>query len=285
MRPIQSIISIAGFDPSGGAGVLADIKTFEQIGVYGCGIATGITYQNDVKFYGGHWLGFNEISAQFKPLQERFQFDYAKIGMVDSADVLNRTIKMLLKHNPDIKIIWDPVMQTSSGVLIHENDFVEEISETINNLYLITPNFEEAKQLGLIALKDDRTFDFSLASLRLCVSPFSRKDAKTQSLQNEGPVSPPNILVTGAQTEESLITDVLYSDDRVIRFDAEKIENAEKHGSGCVLSAAITAFLSLGVGLEESCGKAKEYTLHFLLSTPGLLGFHHSIYTNEPNAS
>ena len=251
MRAIQnSIISIAGFDPSAGAGVLADIKTFEQIGVYGCAIATGITYQNDIKFDGGLWLGFKEISAQFKPLEERFKFEFAKIGLVDSADVLNSIVKMLLKHNPDIKIIWDPVMETSSGVLIHEGDFIEEIAETIKNIYLITPNFEEAKVLGLVDL-----------------------------------ISKTNVLVTGGQIDDAMVTDVLYSGDKIMRFDAEKFENAEKHGSGCVLSAAITAFLSQRFSLEESCEKAKEYTLQFLLSAPGLLGFHHSIYINEPDAS
>ena len=251
MRTIQNgVISIAGFDPSAGAGVLADIKTFEQIGVYGSGIATGITYQNDIKFDGGLWLGFNEISAQFQPLAERFQFNYAKIGLIDSAEVLKSTVRMLINHNPDIKIIWDPVMETSSGVLIHEGDFIEEIEAIISDLFLITPNFEEAKVLGLVDL-----------------------------------ISKTNVLVTGGQIDESLVTDVLYFEGKTMRFDAEKLENAEKHGSGCVLSAAITAFLSQGFSLEESCQKAKEYTLQFLLNTPGLLGFHHSIYTNEPNAS
>src|ERR1039458_6336810 len=114
MQPIQSaVLTIAGFDPSGGAGVLADIKTFEQIGVYGCGIVAGVTYQSDLQFEGGLWLGFDEIHAQFKPLAGRFTFEYAKIGLIDSAEVLKSTVKMPQVHNPQIKIIWDPVMETS----------------------------------------------------------------------------------------------------------------------------------------------------------------------------
>src|SRR6185437_11705170 len=221
MRILQnSVISIAGFDPSAGAGLLADIKAFEQIGVYGCAIATGITYQNDIKFDRASWLGFNEISAQFKPLAERFHFNYAKIGIIENADMLKDTIKMLINHNQDIKIIWDPVMKTSSGFLIHKNDFIEEIGPVVSDLYLITPNFEEAKVLGLANL-----------------------------------ISKSNVLVTGQKIDESTITDVLYTQGKTMHFDAEKHDNVEKHGSGCVLSAAITAFLSQGFSLEESCAK------------------------------
>jgi len=250
MRSSQdNVISIAGFDPSGGAGVLADIKTFEQLGVYGFAIATSITYQNDLKFDGGLWLGFNEIVAQFQPLADRWRFGYAKIGFVESADMLKSIIIMLKNHNPNIKIIWDPIMETSSGVLIHESDFAEEISQKIGDLFLVTPNMEEAGILGLIDL-----------------------------------ISKTNVLVTGGQIEENLATDVLYSAGETYRFDAVKLENKEKHGSGCVLSAAITANLSMGYSLQDACIKAKEYTLQFLLSSDELLGFHHSIKINEPIA-
>jgi len=94
-------------------------------------------------------------------------------------------------------------------------------------------------------------------------------------------LSKTNVLVTGGQIEESLSTDVLYTGGKTYRFDAVKLENQDKHGSGCVMSAAITGFLSMGNSLEESCEKAKEYTLQFLLSSRELLGFHYLIGTNE----
>jgi len=247
MRSVRNqIISIAGFDPSGGAGILADIKTFEQIGVYGFGVVTSVTYQNDQKFDGGLWLDFKEITAQFQLLAERWKFGFAKIGFVESADMLRKIVIMLKNHNPEIKIIWDPIMETSSGVLIHESDFVDEAADVIANLYMVTPNMEEAKILGLVDM-----------------------------------ISKTNVLVTGGQIEESLSTDILYSDGKTFRFDAKKLENQDKHGSGCVMSAAITAFLSMGNSIEASCEKAKEYTLQFLLSSPELLGFHYAIGINE----
>jgi hydroxymethylpyrimidine/phosphomethylpyrimidine kinase len=250
MQPVQNpvVLSIAGFDPSGGAGILADIKTFEQAGVYGCGIATCITYQNDTKFEGIKWLSFDEIKAQFKPLAERFQIGFVKIGLIEDAKMLKSIVQMLTDYNPDVKIIWDPVLKTSSGYLVHGADMTAEIGEITRNIYLITPNTTEAAILKISDYKQN------------C-----------------------NILVKGGHGTGDESIDILYHDGKEIEFSAKRIPGIEKHGSGCVFSAAVTAFLNRDTDLETSVGYAKEYTIEFLKSAESLLGVHNKIavYTGE----
>jgi hydroxymethylpyrimidine/phosphomethylpyrimidine kinase len=246
MQQIQNaVLTIAGFDPSGGAGVLADIKTFEQTGVYGCGITTCITYQNDHSFNGIKWLNFKDVESQFIPLAERFAFNFAKIGVVRDSDMLRNIVKMLKEYNPGIKIIWDPVLKTSTGFSIHDRHIALEIIPILENIYLATPNLEEAEILQINLLQ-----------------------------------SKSNVLITSGESDGQESVDILNADGDIIKISAPRLENAEKHGSGCVLSAAITAFLSKGLDLEEACRKAKEYTFHFLSGTQNRLGFHYFINVN-----
>src|ERR1035437_5718713 len=92
------VLSIAGFDPSAGAGVLADVKTFEACGAYGMGVVSALTYQNDVSFEKVEWLELSQIIEQIKVLQKRFQFDFIKIGLIENLEVLNGLISYLKSH-------------------------------------------------------------------------------------------------------------------------------------------------------------------------------------------
>jgi len=247
MQPIQGLaLSIAGFDPSGGAGVLADIKTFEQIGIYGCALITCITYQNDVKFQGARWLGMDEIEKQFTPLAERFTFEFIKIGLIQDIDILKGIVGMLKSNNPKTKIIWDPVLKTSSGALLHADGFSQDINEFFSNIYLVTPNTEEAEIIGMDRLK-----------------------------------SYTNVLLKGGHGTTGTSEDILFTDGLEYRFAAPRLPGMGKHGSGCVLSSAVTGFLALGHPLEDACQRAKDYTYQFLSSTDGLLGHHYAIKTQD----
>src|SRR5260221_632714 len=101
------VLSIAGFDPSGGAGILADIKTFEQHKVSGMGVVTGLTFQNDSEFDGVKWIEPNEIIKQIDVLTRKFKFQFVKIGMLESLDVLEKIISRLKANGS--KLIWDPI--------------------------------------------------------------------------------------------------------------------------------------------------------------------------------
>ncbi|RYD83589.1 MAG: hydroxymethylpyrimidine/phosphomethylpyrimidine kinase [Sphingobacteriales bacterium] len=242
-----SVISIGGLDPSGGAGVLADVKTFESIGLGSCAAITSITYQNDISFSGVDWLTDEQIYKQFQKLTERFQFDFVKIGLIKNFSQLVFMVDFLKKHNPEIKIIWDPVLKASAGFDFHKEDDFSHIYDVLKMLYLVTPNLNETIIFGNI-----------LSPEEAC------KNASGYC----------NILLKGGHRHSEKATDILYINGEENALETDYIKGAAKHGSGCVLSSAITAYLSLGFPLLEACKMAKDYMQDFLQSTDHLLGKH-----------
>lgn len=250
-----SVISIGGLDPSGGAGVLADVKTFESIGIAAGGIITSVTYQNDIAFTGVDWLTDEQIYKQFEKLAERFTFEFAKIGLIKHFSQLVYIAKFLKAHNPDIKIIWDPILKASAGFDFHSNEDFLHIYDALKGLCLVTPNLTETRIFGK---------DFSPEEACKKVSIYC------------------NILLKGGHRVSEKATDFLYIDGEENALETNYIKGAAKHGSGCVLSSAITAYLSMGFPLLEACKMAKDYMQEFLQSTDHLLGKHNfeATFTN-----
>jgi hydroxymethylpyrimidine/phosphomethylpyrimidine kinase len=243
-------LSIAGFDPSAGAGILADIKTFEFHKVEACGVCTAITFQNDIEFENAQWLSIDSIINQLKILNKRFHFPYIKIGLVENILVLEDLIDYLKNKNPAVKIIWDPILKSSSGFVFHKTINAQKFEKILKNIYLITPNYHEITKLRL----GNNPHESAKELNRFC-----------------------NVLLKGGHSpDKELATDILFTDSREIPFPAKKLSHSEKHGSGCVLSSSITANLSKGLNLEDACREAKKYTLNFLKSDEGLLGKHYA---------
>lgn len=244
------VLSIAGFDPSAGAGVLADVKTFEACGTYGMGVVSALTFQNDVSFEKVEWLKLSQIIDQIKVLRERFQFDYIKIGLIESPEILYELILNLKSQVPNSKLIWDPILKASAGYEFHSETNSGLLEKIYKELYLITPNIPEMVKLGI---SDD-----------------AKKNAGDLSLFC-------NVYLKGGHDEERKGVDMLFlkSAGELFYLPDEKIRaHSQKHGSGCVLSSAITANLSKGLSLEQSCGEAKKYITDFLMSNDTLLGYH-----------
>ncbi|MFH2143981.1 MAG: bifunctional hydroxymethylpyrimidine kinase/phosphomethylpyrimidine kinase, partial [Bacteroidota bacterium] len=145
IRPF--VLSIAGFDPSGGAGLNADIKTFESQRVYGLSVCTSITYQNEDQFLAVDWMSYNQIIEQIDVLFEKYSIDYVKIGLIENLETLNRVIDYLKIKNQDITIIWDPILSSGTGFGFHENVNHNTLTEILNKIFLLTPNLEESKML------------------------------------------------------------------------------------------------------------------------------------------
>ena len=246
-KSTPSVISIAGLDPSGGAGLLADIKTFESLGVMACGITTAITYQNDKAFYSVDWLSNEQIHRQFEALTKNFSFDYAKIGLIKHFSQLVYIVDFLKAHNPEIKITWDPILKASAGFDFHADEDFLHIYDVLKGLYLVTPNLTETDIFGN---------DLSPEEACKKASNFC------------------NILLKGGHRKSDKATDILYIEGEENALETEYIKGAIKHGSGCVLSSAITAYLRLGFPLLEACKMAKDYMQDFLQSTDHLLGKH-----------
>jgi|AntAceMinimDraft_17_1070374.scaffolds.fasta_scaffold00840_15 hydroxymethylpyrimidine/phosphomethylpyrimidine kinase len=244
-----NVISIAGFDPSGGAGILADIKTFESNLAYGFGICSAITLQNDIDFIDLKWIDTKTIINQINILHNRFDFEFVKIGLIENIDVLETVINKLLSFNKDTKIIWDPILKASAGFIFHKNLSENKLLDLLRKIYLITPNFDEAKEI------------------------FCDTEPKqiTELIKAENICS---ILVKGGHNKDNTANDILYEKDEITVFKGKQLNKNNKHGTGCVLSSAITANLANGYNLKGACKNAKKYVRNFMLSNNTYLGYH-----------
>lgn len=245
------VLTIAGFDPSGGAGLIADIKTLEMNKVYGLGICSALTYQNDEIFDGIEWLHPDKIISQIKVLSGRYNFEIVKIGLIDISSALLPVINYLKEINKNTRIIWDPVLKSSSGFTFHNNIPDEILKEVINKTYLIIPNINEA---GIITGNIDNP-ELEIPGL-----------IKTTGC---------SVLLKGGHSKGNAKNDILFENGKQIVISGESIEGYSKHGTGCVLSSAIAGGLALGRSLEKSCRDAKEYTRKLILSNETLLGYHY----------
>ena len=241
------VLSIAGFDPSGGAGVLADIKTFEANKVMGLGVCTSITIQNESEFDSLTWVSVEEIKKQIHILTKKYAISFVKIGLIESFDVLVEIIECLKAENSLIKIIWDPILKASAGFDFHRHIETKLLNQILNEIYLITPNLPEAQ----ILFQD-----------------IHIKKYLTENHLNT------HVLLKGGHSNDDFATDILFSQLQTIEIVSPKLPYTAKHGSGCVLSSAITAHLAKGETLENACRNAKKYIKKYLQSTDTLLGIH-----------
>jgi hydroxymethylpyrimidine/phosphomethylpyrimidine kinase len=231
------VLTIAGFDPSGGAGVLADIKTFEQFNCMGMAVLTANTIQTEDEFEAANWVEKEIILDQLKMLLDRYDFNYAKIGIVENLAMMKDVLTLLKENN--VRAIWDPVIETTSGHILLKN--LEGISSITSNCELITPNIPEFEKI-----------------------------LETTSLEDLQKST--TILLKGGHGEKFGL-DRLYINDQEVEFEAESGSYSEIHGSGCILSAAITAQLALGHNIREAIKGAKRYIEQRLNKNQGLLSY------------
>ena len=237
-------LTIAGFDPSGGAGILADIKTFEQNCVYGLGVATAITYQNDIEFLDLEWVETEKIIKQIEVLLRRFEIKYIKIGLIKNFTVFQSIVEFLYVACKNPIIVFDPILKASAGFVF--NNFSSENSALLmKGIYCITPNLPEMKEL------------------------FGSIDNAIQQTSI--------YLKGGHDLTTDAATDILFCNKNKYTFEHYRLPMGEKHGSGCVLSAAITAQLALGYDLPTASKRASDYTHQFLASNDTLLGYHNNM--------
>jgi hydroxymethylpyrimidine/phosphomethylpyrimidine kinase len=244
-RPI--IISIAGFDPSGGAGVLADVKTFEQHGCLGMGVVSALTVQTENNFISVEWLSSDKIITQLKPLLEMYSCSVVKIGIIENLKMLSTIADYIGSFKKDIKIIWDTVLSASSGFDLIEHVDKNELQTVLKKMTLITPNTNEV--------------------LKLTGKANEVEAAKTLA-ENCA------VLLKGGHSKITKGKDILFDATSTIEFDATPGDYYEKHGSGCILSAAIAAQLASGKNLEDACKQAKSYIEKILNSNKNLLAYH-----------
>jgi hydroxymethylpyrimidine/phosphomethylpyrimidine kinase len=249
MKERPCILSIAGYDPGAGAGLLADIKTIEAHQGYGMGAMTALTYQNDVDFDGFEWLSVEQVIRQIEVLLQRHTFHAVKIGMIQYPQMFSRVMQLLRSELPDVPVVWDTVLGASSGY-----DFHEEIllCSEWQHITLATPNIEESVRI------------------------FGTEDtAILQKKVQEGQVQA--ILLKGGHSKGDEVCDYLIKKEEIVSYEGMRFSHITKHGTGCVLSASIATLLGKGRSLEDACGEAKEYIHQFITSNSLRLGYHHML--------
>ena len=250
------VMSIAGFDPSSGAGVSADLKTFEATGSYGLGVCSAITFQNEVQYKGTTWVSLEEIQKQAELLLSKYQPEYIKIGLIENLNKLKYLIDWLKNKAPQSKIIWDPIYKATAGHVFHTGETT--ISEKIlKQLYLITPNQDELEQL------------------------FG-KEATPETLQSICQQHQLNILWKGGHQVGEKVTDCLITPENIYHFSIYRAPYS-KHGTGCIFSSALLSLLAQGIELPEACAKAQLYVLHAINSNNSRLSYHYLQHTNHSN--
>jgi hydroxymethylpyrimidine/phosphomethylpyrimidine kinase len=242
------VLSIAGFDPSAGAGVLADCKTFEQHQVYGFAIITANTIQTEEEFIKIEWTDLNFVLESVEKLFANYTIKAVKVGIVPSLHYLNEIVCRIKTISPDTKIIWDTILKSSTKFDFFTIENKVFLTNILRKVDLITPNYNEILQLDSIP----STVDIIAETLsQYC-----------------------DVLLKGGHNPEALGVDYLYVQDRFFRLEPTNALTTEKHGSGCVLSSAIVANLALDHNLLAACKNAKNYIEHYLKSNHTKLGYH-----------
>lgn len=233
------ILSIAGSDPSGGAGIQADLKTFAALGCYGMAAISALTAQNTQGVQGVSMVAPDFLAQQIEAIFADIDVDAVKIGMVgapENARVIGATLATARAKN----IVLDPVLVATSGHELGGDVMVAPLQKMFPLARLITPNLIEAARLvggaGAGGAEDMRALALRLRDL-----------------------GAPAVLVKGGHLAEGEALDVLYDGADFIEFTAPRIKTRNTHGTGCALSSAIAALLGQGRGLREAVGEAKAW--------------------------
>ncbi|MFA7273205.1 MAG: bifunctional hydroxymethylpyrimidine kinase/phosphomethylpyrimidine kinase [Crocinitomicaceae bacterium] len=229
-------LTIAGFDPSGGAGVLADCKTFEQNKTQGLAVITANTLQTEDSFKRVDWIADELILEQLHLLLDRYKIRFIKIGLISSGELLEKIVRVLNEKCVNPTIVWDPILSATAGGKFDVKRFNEFLkSEACKNL-IITPNLPEYESLEL------------------------KNSSNT-------------IYLKGGHAENKG-NDFLRFEGKVFPLSPQVKTNFSKHGTGCIFSSALLANLALEYLMIKACLRAKRYVEKRITSNPSLLAYH-----------
>ena len=239
MKTYPVVLSIAGSDCSGGAGIQADIKTISALGAYAASVITAVTVQNTRGVKAVHIVPAEIVQGQIEAVMEDLRPDALKIGMVSEPALVKIIAGCLLKY-PHCPIVYDPVMVSTSGRKLMAKDAIQLIKEELFPLTsLITPNLDETEVL---------------TGKKITTAEEMKEAARQLSEEYHTAV-----LVKGGHLEGNEMQDVLFTDENAYIYKEKKIESRNLHGTGCTLSSSIATYLALGLPMDQAVGKAKSY--------------------------
>ncbi len=248
------ILIIAGSDSGGGAGIQADIKTVTLLGGHAMTAITAITAQNTLGVTGVHAIPADMVIAQIDAVAADIGVDAMKIGMIGSAEIVERVADRL--DQPDlasVPLVFDPVMIATSGSRLADEATIAAFGRLMKRAAVSTPNLDELAALSGRALADEAAVAEAATALMG---------------KGSGP-----ILATGNSFVAGELTDMLFVPDGTLplqSWSAGRIDTIHDHGTGCTLASGIATGLGQGMSLSDAIGRAREFVRAALSSAPGL---------------
>ena len=238
MKITSTALTVAGFDPSGGAGLQADLKTFSALGVSGKSVATSITIQNTTGVESVHDLSRELVERQLRAVLEDGKPDAVKTGMLGNESIVETVVRLLLRYR--IKnLVVDPVIYSSSGKSLLSTEGVESLKEKLLPMtFLLTPNVNETEVLSGVKIRkaSDR-----IRAARILIKMGTK-----------------NVLIKGGHLRGKP-QDFFFDGKHPLLLDADRIVGDDVHGTGCTLASAITAGLAKGKDIVTSVKESKKF--------------------------
>ncbi len=235
---IKRVLTIAGSDSGGGAGIQADLKTITVLGGFGMSVITALTAQNTLGVHGIHEVPTDFIEKQFDAVAADIGVDAAKTGMLSSSEIM-RTVAKKIEEYSIKKLVVDPVMVAKGGAMLIRQDAKKTLIEELLPLaFVITPNIPEAEELTGMKIT-------TVEDMKEAARDINRMGAK-------------NVFLKGGHMSGDAL-DVLYDGRDFHEFTSERIDTKNTHGTGCTTSAAIATGLAQGMDVFEAVRRAKDY--------------------------
>ncbi|HZU57309.1 MAG TPA: bifunctional hydroxymethylpyrimidine kinase/phosphomethylpyrimidine kinase [Actinocrinis sp.] len=234
------VLTVAGSDSGGGAGIQADLKTMLALRVHGMSVITAVTAQNSTGVHGVWQLPTEAVAAQFSAVVEDIGVEAVKVGMLGTRDAVAEVARLLATLDPSIPVVVDPVAVSKHGNALLADDALDVLrTELLPRATIITPNLDEARALtGL---------------------PVADLDGMREAAANLLDLGPGWVLVKGGHLDSDWCTDLLTNGPDEVTLTAERDKNRHTHGTGCTLASAIASYLALGRSMPEAVRAAKLY--------------------------
>ena len=235
---MKKVLSVAGSDCSGGAGIQADLKTFAAHGVFGMSVIVSVVAENTSRVIGIQNVTADMIEKQMDAVFEDIGADAVKIGMLPEPESMEAVAGKIRQYRPPI-VVTDPVMYAKNGCPLMEEEAVDTLIKTILPISdILTPNIPEAEKIA--GMKITCLKDMEMAARKIC---------------GMGSLA---VVVKGGHALGSAL-DVLYDGKEFFHFDTERIATKNTHGTGCTFSSAVAAWLAKGKDIREAVSLAKDY--------------------------
>ncbi|MGI9034670.1 MAG: bifunctional hydroxymethylpyrimidine kinase/phosphomethylpyrimidine kinase [Pyrinomonadaceae bacterium] len=268
-------LTIAGLDPSGGAGIIADVKTFTAFGCFATAAATSLTFQNTTGVFGAIHQTAASVRGQIQPILNDFKVAALKTGMLPTREIIEEIAKIVTENNLK-NFVVDPVIRSTSGYDLIDDDALQSLIEKLFPLAeIVTPNVPEAERIARLKIASKADIEKTARIIQnfgaknvlikgghLPIAERGMRNADLRKSQNQRPKTKDQKLKSAE--------DFLFLGNELHVFKAEWIETDATHGTGCVLAAAITANLANGKNLIEAVGIAKRFVTEAIRTAPNI---------------